>query len=424
MPVFINQAKDVIIMYMPKTKILKFPAGFLWGASTSAYQVEGGNVNDWSAWEKSEKRIRQLKKAGKNPEDYICGRACDSYNRYGEDFDLAVKLNNNAHKLGIEWSRIEPEPGKWNMKEVEHYRRVLQALKKRNLKVFVCLWHWANPLWLAQMGGWANKQSVFYFSRYAKLMAAELGDLVDYWLTLNEPMVHIGFGYIRGNFPPARPADIFGAIKVYKNLTKTHIAGYQAIHEILPQAKVGFISLTDFFEPANKYNPLDWILTVAARYLHHRAFLNKAKKYLDFIGVDYYFHNRLSVWPPFKINVNTKVNEMGWEIYPAGIEQVIKYMSCLNIPIFITENGIADADDNQRAEFIIEHLKYIYQAIGEGANVQGYSHWSLLDNFEWAEGWWPKFGLYAVDRKTFKRTARESAKVYAQICKNNQIEVG
>lgn len=404
-------------------KILKFPPGFLWGASTSAYQIEGGNINDWSEWEKSEVRMKQLKKLDKNPEDYICGQACDSYNRYEEDFDLALELNNNVHKLGIEWSRIEPKEGKWNMKEVEHYRQVLLALKKRNLKVFVCLWHWTNPLWLAKMGGWTNNQAVFYFSRYAKFMAENLGDLVDYWLTLNEPMAHLGFGYIRGNFPPAKKADLIGAVKAFKNLTKAHIAGYRAIHEILPQAKVGFISLTDFFEPASKYNPLDWLLTLAARHLHHRAFLNKTKKYLDFIGVNYYFHNRISIRPPFKINLNKEVNEMGWEIYPAGIYQVIKYMSKLNIPIFITENGIADADDNQRPKFIIEHLKYIHQAIREGASVQGYSHWSLLDNFEWAHGWTQKFGLYEVDRKTFKRTARPSAKVYSEICKNNEINV-
>ena len=159
---------------MPKQKILKFPAGFLWGASTSAYQVEGGITNDWSEWEKSEVRIKKLEKEGKKLEDYICGQACDSYNRYEEDFDLAVKLNNNAHKLGIEWSRIEPQQGEWNMKEVEHYRQVILALKKRNLKVFVCLWHWSNPLWLAQAGGWTNSKAVSYFSRYAKFMAENL----------------------------------------------------------------------------------------------------------------------------------------------------------------------------------------------------------------------------------------------------------
>ena len=404
-------------------KILKFPAGFLWGASTSAYQIEGGNVNDWSVWEKSAARIKKLEQAGKNPEDYLCGQACDSYNRYEEDFDLALALNNNAHKLGIEWSRIEPEPGKWNMKEVEHYRQVLRALKKRNLTVFVCLWHWTNPLWLARIGGWTNKKAVACFERYAKFMAEQLGDLADCWLTLNEPMAHIGFGYLRGNFPPARQADIFGAIKCFNNLVKAHIAGYRAIHKILPPAKVGFVSLTDFFEPANRYNPLDWLLVIAARYLHHRAFLNKTKKYLDFIGVNYYFHNKISIMPPFKVNLNKNINEMGWEIYPQGIYHVIKYISRLDLPIFITENGIADADDNQRAEFIINHLKYVHQAMADGAPVSGYLHWSLLDNFEWADGWTQKFGLYAVDRKTFKRVARPSAKVYAEICKNNALEV-
>ncbi|MDP2709498.1 MAG: glycoside hydrolase family 1 protein [bacterium] len=408
---------------MPKQKILKFPAGFLWGSSTSAYQIEGGNENDWSQWEKSEDRISQLKNQGKNPGDYICGSACDSYDLYEKDLDLSLELNNNAVKLGLEWSRLEPEAGQWNMEAVEHYRRVLQAAKKRNLKTFVCLWHWTNPLWLTAFGGWTDKKSVDYFQRYAQFVARELGGLVDYWITLNEPMAPIGFGYLRGNFPPARRGDLIGAYLAYRNLTRAHNAGYRAIHKILPRAKVGFISLTDFFEPANVFNPLDWLLIILARYLHHRAFLNRVEKYLDFIGVNYYFHNRLSAWPPFKVNENREINEMGWEIYPAGIYHVVKYMNRLNIPIFITENGIADADDNQRAKFIIEHLRYIHQAISQGAPVKGYFHWSLIDNFEWAHGWTQKFGLYAVDRQTFKRAARPSAKVYAQICKNNQVIV-
>ncbi len=408
---------------MIKSTVLKFPKNFLWGASTSAYQIEGGNVNDWSEWEKSEARINKLKEQGKNQEDYICGRACDSYNRYEEDFDMALAMNNNAHKLGIEWSRIEPEQGEWDMKEVEHYRQVLTALKKRKLKTFVCLWHWTNPLWFTQSGGWTNKKAADYFSRYAKFMAQELGGLVDYWLTLNEPMVHLGFGYFRGNFPPNKKADLIGGFKAFKNLVKAHAAGYKAIHKVLPKAKVGYISLTDFFEPANIYNPFDWLLMILARYLHHRAFLNRTKKYLDFIGVDYYFHNRLSILPPFKVNENHVVNEMSWEIYPKGIYYVIKYFCKLNLPIFITENGVADADDNQRVKFIADHLKYIHQAIREGAKVQGYLHWSLLDNFEWEHGWTQKFGLYELDRKTLARTARPSSKVYAEICKNNSLKV-
>lgn len=422
---------------MPLKKTLKFPEGFLWGTSSSAYQLEGGNLNNWTEWEQAncqrfaeEAAVKNsnipasLKDELKKPNNYICGRACDSYNRYEEDFGLAVKMNNNAVRLGVEWSRIEPEEGKWKVGEIEHYKKVLQAAKQRNLKTIVTLWHWPMPLWLEKSnkrGGWIDKNVASYFARYAGKLAGELGGLVDYWVPLNEPMCLIGFGYILGVHPPGRKKDLFGAIKVFNNFVKAHIAGYRAIHNILPDSKVGFSCIVDYFEPARKWNLLDPIVVIIARYVHHRRLLNKISGYLDFIGLNYYFHNKLSWLPPFKVNENKEINDMGWEVYPEGIYHVLKYLSKFKKPIIITENGIADDDDNQRSQFIINHLKYVHQAIREGVDVRGYMHWSLLDNFEWAWGYGPKFGLYSVDRKTFERKPRPSAEVYADICKNNRI---
>lgn len=402
-------------------KILKFPGGFLWGVSTSAYQVEGGNKNDWTEWEKTKSRIKNLELRGLNSNDFICGKACDSYNKYEEDLKLIKELNCGGFRLGIEWARIEPEEGKWNMAEIEHYRRLLSSVKSKGIKTVLTVWHWTNPIWVARQGGWANKKTVGDYLRFAELIARELGSLVDFWITLNEPMAHVGFGYIRGNFPPAKKFHFFSAIKVFFNLARAHNLVYKKIHEILPEAKVSLTSLTDYFEPANKFNPLDKLANTAARYLHHRAFLNRVKNHLDFIAFDYYFHNRVSWLPPFKVNKNKEVNDMGWEIYPEGIYHVIKYLSKFKNPIYIMENGIADEDDDQRPKFIVEHLKYIHRAIEEGADVRGYFYWSLLDNFEWAHGFGPKFGLYGVDRNTFKRTPRPSARIYAEICKNNKI---
>jgi beta-glucosidase len=402
---------------------LKFPKNFLWGASTSAHQIEGGNVNDWSEWEKSEKRIKELKSKNLNPDDFISGSACDSYHRYEEDFDLAKKLNNNAHRFSLEWSRIEPEEGKFDQLAIEHYRKVLQAGKKRGLKLVVTLWHWTNPIWIARMGGWTNKKTVDYFCRYAEFIAKEFGEYVDFWVTLNEPMAHVGFGYVGGNFPPNKKFDLLGARKVLNNLAQAHIKAYQKIHEIIPGAQIGFTSLTDYFEPANKWNPLDLLINSVARYFHHRIFLNKVCRYLDYVGVDYYFHQKISCWPPFRTNENKEVNDMGWEIYPAGIYQVLKYLSKFKKPIYIMENGIANEDDKKRSKFILDHLRFVHQAIQDGMDVRGYFYWSLLDNFEWAHGFAPKFGLYAVDRKTFKRTMRPSAKVYGEICGNNEVKI-
>ncbi|MFA4833719.1 MAG: glycoside hydrolase family 1 protein [Patescibacteria group bacterium] len=403
-------------------KILKFPKDFLWGVSTSAYQIEGGIANDWSRWEKSEVRIKKLEKEGKNPDDFICGQACDSYNRYAEDAKLAKGLNCGAYRLGIEWSRIEPEEGKWDRKEIEHYRKVLENLKANNLKVVLTLWHWANPTWLAESGGWSNKKTIEHFLRYSELIVKELGDLVDYWVTINEPMMHVANGYIISKWPPNQK-NFFKAHKTFKNLVKAHEISYGIIHDRYPEAQVGLTMLANYFEPARKWCPVEVIYAYLANHFWNDKFLKKLKGKFDYVGVDYYFHDRLVWHPPFKRNFDKKITDMGWEIYPKGIYYVLKNYKKFNKPLFIMENGIADRDDNQRSKFIIDHLKYVHQAISERVNVSGYFYWSLLDNFEWADGFGPKFGLYKVDRKTFERIARPSAKVYAGICKNNIIKI-
>lgn len=193
-------------------KELKFPENFLWGSSTSAYQVEGGIKNcDWARF-------------------YPAGQTCDHYNRYEQDFDLLKSLNQNAYRFSIEWSRIEPKPGKFDKKEIEHYRKALLALKQRNIKSVVTLWHWTNPLWLMEMGGWANKKAVDYFERYIEVIVKELGDLIDFWVTLNEPMVYVS-GYSVGRFPPFKKRNIFKFRKVFNNLVRTHQTAYRVIHK-------------------------------------------------------------------------------------------------------------------------------------------------------------------------------------------------
>ncbi|MBI4779178.1 glycoside hydrolase family 1 protein, partial [Candidatus Falkowbacteria bacterium] len=383
---------------MPK-QILKFPVGFLWGVSTSAYQIEGGITNDWSQWERSAVRTKELKAEGKNPDDFICGRACDSYNRYEEDFSLAEKLNCGAYRLGVEWARLEPVKGCFNQAEIEYYKKILQVAKKRNLKIILTLWHWTSPVWLMAEGGWANKKAVEYFSRYVKLIADELGEFVDYWVTINEPMVYVANGYLTGKFPPNKK-NAWQALKDYNNLIKAHRSSYEIIHEKFPRAKVGLTMLTNFFEPARKGHPLEIVFAKLANHCWNNRFVKKLKNEFDFLGLDYYFHDRIIWRPPFIKNENKKITDMGWEIYPVGIYRVLKNYKKFNKPLFIMENGLADAHDDQRAEFIVNHLKYVHQAIGEGINVQGYFYWSLIDNFEWARGYGPKFGLYAVDRKT------------------------
>ena len=402
---------------------LKFPEGFLWGTSTSAYQVEGGNVNDWSEWENSPARIEALKKQGKNPADFICGQACDSYNRYEEDFDIAVKLNNNAHRMGIEWSRIMPEEGKIDFNEIEHYRKVLQALKTRNLKVILTLWHFSVPNWIEKKGRWENKKTSEFFNKYVEVIVEELGEYVDYWIVLNEPLLHIGHSYVDGKFPPNESLNFFKALRVYKNLVKAHCEGYKIIHNKYPNALVSSTLLSGYLEPASKWNLIEVFIAKIGNYVRNEAFFKALKGKFDFIAVDYYHHVRIIWYPPFKKNLNKKVSDFGWEIYPAGIYYVLKEYAKFKKPIIVVENGVADAQDKYRQDFIVDHLKYVQQAISEGVDVRGYFYWSLLDNFEWADGFGIKFGLCGVNRQTFAREIRPSALVYGEICKTNQIKI-
>lgn len=417
-------------------KILKFPSGFLWGVSTSAYQIEGGIDNDWSRWEKSEARRKKLsaqggsasggEAEGKNSDDFVCGQACDSYNRYEEDLALVKDLNCGAYRMGLEWARLEPEQGKFNRAEIDHYRKVLKAAKRQGLKVVLTLWHWTNPLWFAALGGWADKGAVEYFARYVKLMVRELGNLVDYWVTINEPMVAMAKGYLSGKFPPNKK-NVWQARRVYNNLIKAHQAAYKIIHENPPaggpETKVGLTMLTNFFQPARRWCLTERLIAKIANYFWNDRFVKKLKNKFDFLGLDYYFHDRIVWYPWFRKNLNRELTDMGWEIFPAGISQVLKNYAKFKKPLFIMENGLADENDQKRAKFIIDHLKYVHQAISQGIDVRGYFYWSLMDNFEWADGFGPKFGLFSVNRKTFVRAPRPSAKVYAEICKNNRLRV-
>ena len=399
-----------------------FPDGFLWGTSTSAYQVEGGIKNDWSEWETSEKRLAELEKKGEKMDDFICGQAVDHYHRYKEDLSLAAGLNNNAIRIGLEWARIQPKKDTWDVTAINHYKKVLDTAHDKGLKTVVTLWHWTNPLWLSKEGGWENGKAKEYFGEYVDFIIQELGGEIDYWVTLNEPLMHVFGGYLRGYFPPAKHS-IFKAEKVFQNLVKGHKLAYEKIHKHFPMANVSLTALVNYFEAANFMNPIEQGIAKAMHYYWNHRFLSKTKKYLDYIGLDYYFHDRIIWYPPFRRNRNERVNDKGWEIYPEGILAVLRYLNGFKKPIIILENGLADAHDRYRANFIREHLYYIYKAMEEGVDVRGYFHWSLLDNFEWAYGWSPKFGLYLVDRKTFERKEKPSADVYREICGSNKVVV-
>src|SRR3989344_4272095 len=398
---------------------LEFPKGFFWGAATSSHQVEGNNHNDWTAWEKANAERLSKESDGKYPpENYISGRACDHYNRFREDFDIAKSLNHNAHRFSIEWSRVEPEEGKWDEKEIEHYRQVIAALRERGIEPFVTLWHWTIPVWFRDKGGWASKKSPEYFKRFSERMVKEFPD-IDFWITLNEPDdIYSIFAYLKGKFPPGEKS-ILKTIIVLKNLVAGHNAAYVAIRDKNPRAMVGFANNTIYFESQGL---ISTVFKVFANAFWNFWFLRKTLKHCDFIGCNYYHHNILKGFK-YNQNENNVTSDVGWEICPAGIYHVLKSLKKYNKPIYITENGIADSSDANREKFIKEHLRWTHKAISEGVDVRGYLYWSLLDNFEWSSGFWPRFGLVDVDYKTLERRIRQSAWAYAKIVKENSLEV-
>jgi len=385
-------------------KKLKFPNDFFWGSSTSSYQVEGGIDN--SNWSK----------------DFPAGVACDHYNRYEEDFDLLKSLNQNAYRFSIEWSRIEPEEGKFDQKEIEHYKKMILALKKRGIEPFVTLWHWTHPLWLEKKGGVFSNKFPYYFSRYAEQMVSFLGDDVKFWITINESESFATMSYLLGIWPPFKK-NVFTFFSVMNSLIKSHINTYEIIKKKNPLAQVGVASNNNYYK-ADK-NPISLIVKKVVALVDYFYILNRIKKYQDFIGLNYYLRVRVRgfsvIWETTGKKEKEPVSDVGWEIYPEGIYHVLKILNRYKKPIYITENGLADRQDKFRKNFLRDHLHWIHKAMSDGIDVKGYLHWSFMDNLEWHKGFEPEFGLVNIDWKTLARIPRPSAYYYAKICKNNEL---
>ncbi|MBI2414550.1 glycoside hydrolase family 1 protein [candidate division WWE3 bacterium] len=394
------------------TKYL-FPNNFLWGTATSAHQIEGDNKNsDWWEWEVTKPQNREL------PKD-PSGIACDSYNRYEEDFDLCKEMHNNAARFSIEWARVEPIEGKFDTKEIEHYKKVIKAAKQRGLKTFITLHHFTNPNWFQKKGGWVNPESPTIFKRYAQVCAKEFGPLADTFATFNEPQVLASVAYLAGLWPPQKHNPIESII-VQINLMRSHRAAYDAIKR-LSDVPVGLVTNIIWFEAASETSVIDYIATKVLFFLNTDFFLWPIKNRVDFIGLNYYFTSRFK---NLKLTPNTNFySDIGWWINPQGIKEILLFLKKYKKPIYITENGLSDATDTLRRQCIKEHLIEIWKAIQAGVDVKGYFHWSLMDNFEWHQGYKPKFGLVEIDRENnLARKPRKSFYYYAKICKNNEVD--
>jgi beta-glucosidase len=419
---------------------LRFPDGFLWGAATAPHQVEGNNDNsDWWDWEQQPGHVHDGSRSG---------LACDQWRRYEEDFDLAAAMHNNTHRLGVEWARVEPREGEWSSEALDHYRLVLQALHRRGITPMVTLHHFVNPRWLAAKGGWLNAEVVGLFERYVTRVVQELGDLVPLWCTVNEPSVLAYNGFVLGVWPPDKQS-IGGAVTVLRHLLQGHSAAYRVIHRLQPGATVGLAHSLRIFDPADPGSALDrWAAGVRSAAMNAPvwdALLEGEIRYpfglgarlpevagtFDYFGVNYYHRDRVA----FDLRaagqlLGRNLPPPDWEagmpffrgdVYPEGLYRLVMDLAPRGKPIYITENGLLDNSDRQRPGYIVAQLRQLHRAIQAGAPVKGYFHWSLLDNFEWAEGYATRFGLVHTDFATQNRTMKRSGSLYGEIAGANAI---
>ncbi len=427
-------------------RILRFPRGFLWGTASSSYQCEGGNTNtQWYRWEQQ----------GHILSGEQCDRASNWWKQAERDFELAEQMENNALRLSLEWSRIEPEEGQWDNSALERYREMLTDLRKRNMKPIITLHHFTEPLWFADRGGFANESNIRFFVRYAAHVVEHLNDLCDFWMTINEPNVYAIQGYELGVFPPGEQ-NVTRTLQVSRNLLQAHVEAFYAIRRIQPEAQIGYCLHYRLFDPANPLSPLDRGVATLQDTLFNWAALQaaesgrfpfpansllspiaKAAGTRDFHGVNYYTRNmvRFNSTVPMEafgrrfVRANALRNDPGLdedfgEIYPEGLYRVLKAVHQRtrgNKPLYITENGFSDARDDRRPRAILEHLAMMHRAIRIGIPVRGYLHWSLVDNFEWNNGWHVRFGLVEIDPSTQERFPRRSASMYGEICRANAI---
>lgn len=403
----------------------RFPPDFLWGAATAAHQVEGDNrASDWWAAET----------AGLLP--HRSGRACDHLRRFEADFDLARAFAHNAHRLSLEWSRLEPEPGVRDEAAFAHYARVLDALRGRGLEPVVTLHHFTAPRWFAERGGWLAADALECFAAHVDAVVDRFGHAIRWWITVNEPTVLAKHGWVTGDWPPFRRGRWDLAFRVIRRLCAAHRLAYRRIHAQVPGARVAFAHSIPWIEPCDPTRALD---RLAARL--RTAFLvdwpfalvhEAGRPLLDYVAVNYYTRS-IVCWRPsgrallFGADCHEdhhgprRFDDLGQELWPTGLLEVLRRVARLGLPILVTENGIATEDDELRLAHLRGHLQALAQALAEGVDLRGYLHWSLMDNFEWAKGTTARFGLAATDFATLERRPRPAMRLLAEVARTGRL---
>ena len=404
---------------------IAMPEGFVWGVATASHQIEGDNTNNWTQFEQREGKEQS-------------GKACDHWNLWAKDHELLSELGVNSYRFSIEWSRIEPVQGEWNEAAIKVYSQMIDSLIAKGIEPMITLHHFSHPVWFEELGGFYNRENIVHFQIYCKKLFPYFSSRVRKWCTVSEPDVFSIMGYHMGMFPPGQRSPI-KAIRVMKNVMIAHGEVYHELKQMSPESYIGLAKNVTIFDPYRRWNLLHWLTSFALNYIWNGAIISALKKgrmygvsvkqvknSADFIGLNYYTHVLTSPFLPQTTEIDLPsrnhetVTEFGYPMYAEGLDRASKWLVKLNLPIEITENGVADKEDNLRPEHLKRHLWMIAKLIQEGIDIKSYYHWSLMDNFEWAEGYTMRFGLYHVDYETQTRTLRASGKAYQSIIKQHQ----
>lgn len=402
-----------------------FPDGFVWGCGTSPTQVEGETVNEWAGF---------IARDGTSPDD-----GPNHWRRYRYDFRCLQDLNQNAYRIGFDWARLQPVPGEPFDREVAfRYMEMLAELRSRGVEPYLTLFHFACPRWLADMGGWLHRDAPALFADFADRLAELTDGEVRWWITHNEPVVYAFMAYVMGEFVPGRRGRFDLCCRVLHNLEKAHALAYDRIKERHPEAQIGITKHFKRFMPFRSWNPVDQMTARLAKSWFDRWGLASFVRYRgrvvsDFVGVNYYGRMRLKGFrglspitgfrPEVLERAGCACDDM-WEQDPTWLCDCLDDVAQrTNLPIYITENGVATTDETLREKYLREHLANCLEAIRRGIDVRGYFYWSLIDNFEWSEGLSKRFGLLSVDFDDERRhrNIRPAARLYGRIAGANAL---
>jgi len=443
---------------------LSFPSDFLFGAATSAYQIEGAHDADGkgpSIWDQF------VQQPGRIADGTTGQTACDHYRRYREDVELMAQLNLQAYRFSVAWPRVMPEgEGRINERGLDFYSRLVDELLEQDIIPFATLYHWDLPAALQRRGGWTERDTAARFADFAHHLGRRLADRVTHWITLNEPLASAAMGYLYGLHAPGHDSQLRNFLRASHNLNRAHGAACSALRAVDKDLVIGAAHVTSSIYPASSRTPR-FVVDIAHQFVNelflmpqlrgeYPSFVGRLMRYmnpdfrtsdlaeigpsLDFVGVNNYTRRvaRFAANPllPFSFvppdPATARTTDMGWEIFPRGIYDILKWLQddFDNPTVYITENGAEFEDepakdgsvhDARRIDFLSDYLQQVHRAVAEGADVRGYFVWSLLDNFEWNHGLAKRFGLVHVDYPSQRRTIKDSGLWYREICRHNAL---